>query len=167
MPQREITLWGRCPETGLTLKSRVDLLQMRPGEAADIILDVKSSAAETLVDFGKTSARLRYDWKMAHYRRCYRLATGRNAEVWLIGAFKKSPREAIALRMPNIVLQGAEHNLLARLREIAECERTGKWPGRAGGRTALDMPWPEWALTIPDDEDWGDADTDNKEGKDA
>jgi hypothetical protein len=157
-----LTLSGKCPETGLLLKARIDAVQLRPNESADVILDVKTAAAETLVDFGKASARFRYDWQMAHYRRCYRLATGRNAEVVMLAVFKSAPCEAIALRMPNIVLQGAEDQVLARLREIAECERTGKWPGRAGGRTALDMPWPEWALTIPEDMDWGGCEDENE-----
>ncbi len=148
----EVTGIWRDAKTGLLCKLRLD----RDIGRAAIHADVKTCRSAHASAFRRHAVQMGYPLKCAWYRRGMK-ELGRPAiGSVLIAAEKKRPHgvQLFLVSEANIgALQGViDRNLL----RIAECERTGVWPGYDSGMRELEMkPW-EIEETGADAHDDGD-----------
>lgn len=138
--KRELTVISRDPATGLLLRCRIDILP-----SGNIIPDIKSTLDASPEGFGRQVWNLEYGMQAAHYLKVYNIANPQDKRTeFMFYAFEKEPPYLSAFYVtPYMVIQYYQRILRARLYVIANCMKTGVWPGypeREGRR------WPEFEL---------------------
>lgn len=124
--QRELTVIAQDPATGLLLRARFDVVPN-----ANIHADLKSAMDGSPEGFGKSAWDLGYGFQAAHYLHVWNLARPddqRHEFVFLVQ--EKDPPYLSAMYVtPHSLIEYCDKILRARRYVIAECMRTGKWPG--------------------------------------
>ena len=129
--------------TGLYCKARPDWVHTL-ADGRDIILDLKTTADCSPVEFSRSVAKWGYHRQDAHYSAGWKAATGRDVAAFIFAAVSgEYPAMAAAYQLDDETrAQGAEE--VAELLELhALCQRTNHWPGVAEGVTLLSLP--AWA----------------------
>ena len=122
----EQSIFATCPRTGLMLKCRPDYLH----HGMWLIIDGKTTTSAAPAVFGKSIWTYGYHIQAAFYRRVYALATGGSAPDFVLFAQEKSwPYLSKPYRVPADALAYADELIDDALIRMAECERTGIWPG--------------------------------------
>ena len=123
--------------TGLLCKSRIDLLLLT-------IIDLKTTKTKVADDRALTriASRFGYHISMAARQDAISTLTGETPDVKLIFVEQLPPYDVRVKSLPDIVMgQGYDiwQNLLSM---VADCERTGIWPGCDAGESELQV-WDE------------------------
>jgi len=136
--------------TGLRCKALIDL--WRPLAVA--VSDLKSVGSTALHAVQSQAIKLGWDVQMAHYRAGVLAVYGVDPVCSLICVETSAPHDVAVFPMTAAMLDLGERKRRQALETIAECKRTGLWPGRHPEPVDLDPP--AWAL--PSDELGGDED---------
>jgi len=137
--QAETSVVWQDEETGVLLKIRPDWLV---ADAA--IVDVKSAVDASRDGFSRACATYGYAISAAMYRTGVRAVMG-NALPFRFIVLEKGRPFAVALyEADSDFLRRGERDFRKALRVLAECRRTGDWPGYQRGETAL-IGLPAWA----------------------
>lgn len=132
--------------TGVRCKCRVDWL-------TTIIGELKTTRTADPWLFGAIAARLGYHGQQAWYQRGVKAVLGVELPAVMFVVESAPPHDVIVYRLDEDALVAGHQEVDHLLGIYAECERTGKWPGRFSTEQALRLP--QWAA--PDEEDGLDA----------
>lgn len=141
-PLIEATLIWNDPASGVVCKARPDNLQM----AAGIMIDIKTTESAHPSKFATSCVNYGYFDQAAHYQNGVKALTGVLVEPWLIPVETEPPHAVACYRIADDSSDD-ETMLTARMRvayalgKIAECEKSGKWPGYTGDRVCAPTWW--------------------------
>jgi hypothetical protein len=138
----EASVFWRDEATGLLCRARADGLR----RADRVVVDVKTTLDASPDEFARGAGKWKHHWQEAFYRAGLASAPGGFvADRFVFIAVERDAPNLIGLYelSPSAVAQG-EREVMAALREYAECERTGIWPGYAEQVVMLDLP--AWAM---------------------
>ena len=126
-------------ETGLRCKARLDAVSAI-GRASAIV-DLKSTTDASPEGFARQVASLGYHVQAAHYLDGWR-ALGGDAGTFVFIAIEKAAPYAVAVyELDTEALAVGEAKRRGLLDTLAECQRTGRWPGYQTQTISL----PKWA----------------------
>jgi len=126
--------WTNGP-TGLKCKGRTDA--QKPG----ILIDLKGCGSVVAHDFAREAAKNGYHLQLAHYIDGIKTITGiPPAKVIIIAVETKAPYDVAVYEIPREPLQQAAEELAYALETLAECLKTGKWPGVCPKEEELHFP---------------------------
>jgi exodeoxyribonuclease VIII len=128
--------------TGLACKARLDWVG--PG----VLVDLKTARTVEARQFGAMAARLLYHVQMAHYRAGL-MAWGIDVPTKIIAVENTAPYDVAVFDVDEHALYAGEEQRRELLDRVAECTRSGLWPGRYADALPLELP--SWVF--PDDED--------------
>ncbi len=136
--ETEVSLVADCPETGLRLKSRLDLLM------PDRIVDLKTTRAGD--DFEREIVNFHYARQAAFYQDMVYACLGVRLPVWFVAVEKSEPYLVRAAPMAEEDIDEGRREMMIALRRIAAGQETGKWAGydaplrwRTTGRSVVDL----------------------------
>lgn len=142
----EVSMFVRDPATGQRLKIRPDLAVMPCQSFQDgLIIDGKSTMDASPAVFSRQVWNLDYGLQAAFYTRVYQQALktrGRPTFLWLAQE-KERPFASKYYAAGADLLAHYDSVIDALLPRVAECHRTGVWPGYGEGVETLAMP--AWA----------------------
>lgn len=138
-------------ETGLACKGRVDYL------TPTLVVDLKSTRAETVDGFAREVAGRLYHGQLAFYidgAIAARRVSADVAQASVIGIQTVEPFDVIPARLGSEWLERGRSLYRGLLRRYADCQAAGWWPGLAPG--VVDLRVPPWAAGGEDNEqgDW-------------
>ena len=137
-------------QTGLPCKALIDL--WRPASAG--VDDLKSVGTTDRRALEGQIIRLGWDVQMAHYLAGVRALYGVEAVASLICVETAAPHDVAVLTFSPLLVEHGERKRREALELLAECKRTGLWPGRYTSPVEVDPP----AWDMPSDELGGDDD---------
>lgn len=147
----EVTLeWQLAPELGSRpAKSRVDWLTRIDGRP--YLVGLKTARDCRHFKFASQAASLGYHLSWAYYFDAYKAIRDEDPGLIEIVVESAAPHDVAVYRIPNdIILQGREEYWEC-AKILAECERTGIWPGCVPNEEDLTLP--SWAYQQDEDVD--------------
>lgn len=136
----EVTAEWTDAQTGLACRCRFDYLRAGGG-----IVELKTARASHPRAFFREAARRYYHAQLAMQADGYEACTGEpHASVHVIAVEKSPPYDVCVYAIGPETLDAGRRKVDAWLRVVAECTRTGTWPG-AGGDADVAMQLPAWA----------------------
>lgn len=141
----EVTL--RWDLDGRPCKGRVDWLTHMDGEP--VIVGLKTARDCRPFMFSSAAARLGYHLQWSWYFDGYRAIKRRTPRMVEIVVESAPPHAVVAYVIPEDVLDQGRDEYQELLRQLAICERDGRWPGPA--ETELVLSLPSWVYGSEDD----------------
>ena len=136
---REVSIVAKCPDTGLDVKCRPDILP----ENGDSIIDLKSCRDASVFGFGKDAASFGYHQKAAWYLWVCELAGIERQFFWWVAIESKWPHEVNCYFMhkdDDVLTTAREWNRM-QLEKLSGCMETDIWPRSCeGGMMRLQVP---------------------------
>lgn len=145
----EIGLGWKDERTGLACKLRADWLTVD-----GMAVDLKSTRSAELRNFGRSAWHFGYFHQVDFYSRGIGAATGRKPEdvpFLLIAVESDAPHDVSVFEPCPESRHAAREEVDRLLDQLAECERTKKWPGRYTGTQLLKAPA---YVLMSEDDDW-------------
>lgn len=139
-PMEAVAVWEDA-ETGLRCKAKLD--KFIPGVLA---LDLKTTANASKDAFGYMVNKHGYHRQAAHYIDGFEALTGEETPFVFV-AVENTPPHAVGMYSLDVetISVGRSQNRRI-LRQIAECKKTGVWPGYPDKVEELSLP--SWALKL-------------------
>ena len=124
-------------ETGLLRRGRADGIH-RPYR---LLMDIKSTEDASPGAFAHTCRAYRYDWQDGWYRDGIAATLGWQPEgFFFIAVEKEEPWLCKVYEISPHQVDEGRQEVAQMLRDYAECERSGVWPGYGDGVEVLDLP---------------------------
>lgn len=142
----ELSISWTHKRTGFQCKARIDWL-------CSALVDLKTTADPSPRLFSGTAARFGIHAQLAFYSAAL-AAVGLSAPAKLIVAQSVEPYDVCVYSVSDEVLIHGEQRYETALDQLAECRRTGRWPGLAPDEE-IPLHLPSWAM--PDYEDGDEA----------
>ena len=138
MTASEVSYAVTDPVTGLGLQCRFDL----EAEWSRIFADVKTARDASAWAFGKQAYDLGYYRSHAFYRYVHKLWCGEDdiSEYLYLVIETEPPFETAVFRLDEPAMQLGADSVNHLLGVLAECNRTGEWPGRSNTVQPLSLP---------------------------
>jgi hypothetical protein len=122
-------------------KSRLDWVAPSTGA----ILDLKTTARGVgQREFGRSAAEHGWYGQGAMYAAGFEAATGIALPYFLIAVEAEAPFDVCVYRLNGLELELGRSRYRSYLARIAECRKTGRWPGQ--GEEVQDLILPTWAM---------------------
>lgn len=148
--EREVGVTWRDKDTGLDCKARLDLITERA------IVDLKSARSIDRRLFGSAAARYGYHGQGAFYHDGLLTARKADRPVALVAVEKAAPFDVgVFVLEPDGALYAGQEVYKELLGRVAECRKSGKWPGRYDREQVLELP--RWVFDDGDDDDIADG----------
>lgn len=145
--ENELTVLARHEETGLLLKSRLDLFRPQ----FKLIGDLKTCRSAAYKLFASDMAKLGYDLQAAFYTHVAKLA-GLDVEHFAFIALEKTrPFLPDAFRVVDHLIEAAWGACERLLREFKQCQEAGEWPGYSNEFRDIDVPTWRYETLFGDD----------------
>lgn len=142
----EVTLQWTDEKTGLACKARADILN------GGTLGDLKTARTIDEREFAANAYRLGYFGQAAFYASGAEAVFGERPDGCCFIAVESDPPHDVAVyEIDDDSLYCAENEVRQLLNLVADCERTGKWPGRYEQRQILRAP--AWAYPSEDEMD--------------
>lgn len=133
----ELTATWTDAATGLRCKARPDWL---PG-SGDVLIDLKTSTTIDGRRFGNLAARMGYHCQLAHYKAGLEACGHPVERVVLVAVESAAPYDVAVFELDNDALQAGREKVDELLARLAECQASGRWPGRYEAERALELPF--------------------------
>lgn len=142
--QTEVGIVWVDEASGLTCKARADaLLELDP----PILLDIKTTTNARPDAFNVSVAKYGYHRQAAMLVDGYRAVTGKSAAAVFLPIEKEPPHGIAVLSMTAAAMDVGRMEYRALLMQLAECRRTGHWPGYDESTVPVDLP--SWYRVMP------------------
>lgn len=138
----EVSIVWDDEDTGLRCKGRIDWL------AKGLFLDLKTCEVASNRAVSAMAMRYGYFTQMAFYADGLEKLYKRKHEAWIIAVEKEPPHGMGRYRVHELGIEWGRKSYKAALSVIAECEKSGVWPGYADG----ELSPPESAIRELNDE---------------
>jgi exodeoxyribonuclease VIII len=136
----EISAFCTCPDTGVLMKARFDLLTDN-----GVAVDLKTTQDASREAFAKSVYNYRYHCQAAFYSRVYEIITGEPLERFEFLAVESDPPHAtLAHHLDSEALEFGRVEIMRDLETYAQCCAAGEWPGY--DKTDEALPLPAWAI---------------------
>jgi hypothetical protein len=122
--------------TGLACKAKPDAVH-------SAVVDVKSTSTIDERQFLANATRLGYFGQLAFYRRGYRTLTKLSLPCAILAVEVDAPHDIGVFVIDEDSLRVADEEITRLLAKVAECRKSGEWPGRY--QKAQTMVLPDWA----------------------
>lgn len=123
----EVSIYLR-DEVGLSLKGRIDRLQLSDEKA--LIVDLKTTQSASPREFQRTAANLKYDLQAAWYHNLVSAAyPGKSVEFYFVAVERKRPYAISVFRASDALLESGRRKMRKALDLFAQCETLEYWPG--------------------------------------
>jgi hypothetical protein len=143
----------RADFDGAPFKALIDLLPDEDSPYGDAIVDVKRlSQVETLEDVLRACRKLKYNRQGGLYRAMARELGVKRKRFILFIVPQAGPITPCVLDLDRIMLDNGVRDLWRMSERMAECERTGVWPGRFDGVKEIKQADPTWDWTEAEEE---------------
>jgi hypothetical protein len=142
----EVSVTWADAATGLDCKARLDWLG-RAGKP--FYVDLKTSKETEAGAFGRTAARLLYHGQLAMQGMGLAANDIGGYGAVIVAVENEPPHDVAVFELSDDDLYAGETKVAELLARVAECRRTGAWPGRYAGPQPLRLP--SWALDLSDD----------------
>lgn len=123
---------------GHSCRGRIDWLTEIDGE--HVLVGLKSARDCRLYQFGKQAANLAYHLQWAYYFDGWKAITGKAPRMVEIVVEAKPPHAVTVYQIPDDVLQQGTEEYLELLEQLAECQRTNRWPGPSPVEQIMVLP---------------------------
>ena len=120
--------------TGLPCKARLDAA--KPGA----VIDLKSARDVAPRAFGRQSAALDYPGQLAHYGAAWSAETDDLPDLYIIAVESEAPHDVAVYQLDDVAIRSALGRRRRYLDAVAECSRSGRWPGQVPELSPLDIP---------------------------
>jgi len=139
----QATLIWDCPITGMRMKGRPDLLELK---SHAVIADLKTTRSIEYHAFRSDFSKYNYHWQMCLYGNAIiELGLCETFEAWII-AVDKTPPHGVACRpVSDASLEVAAAELKKLLLKYAECALSDHWPAHDEHERPLELP--RWRMT--------------------
>ena len=151
---------NRCPVTEVSgiieiqppsntlkpIKFKVRWDRLPYGAYWDVLVDLKTTSAKTLNEFGKSIYNFGYMRQAAAYMHAAEVLTGRRPEHFVIIAVqnrKRPPFGVATIRMEDHHIKAGWDELMFGVHQYAKCEQSGNWPCFPDEVVPSELP--EWA----------------------
>lgn len=132
----EVLQWTD-PYTRLPCKARLDW-HIR---SRDVLLDLKTTKSIEMRSFGRDIANFTYHGQLAHYANGLEYARGWYPQRQIFVAVEKEPPHDVLVCVLDEEAKELARNTVGTLLErVAECQRTGSWPGRYTEEQTAQLP---------------------------
>lgn len=136
----EVSAFVTCPETGVFLRARYDLLTDN-----GVAVDLKTTQDASREGFAKSVVNYRYHVQDAHYSRVYELITGEPLERFeFLAVESDAPHATLSHNLDAEAKQIGHAELMRDLHRYAQCCADGEWP--AYESTDEPLPLPAWKV---------------------
>lgn len=136
----EISAWAEDPETGVTVRGRIDWLR------DNAIVDVKTSAKPVdPMQWERTAWDLRYGLQAWWYSRVLELNGEPERPFLWVALSKEAPHEVYVHSASAELLERGREDGERALRIYADALLTGEWPGLADATEIHETGLPRWA----------------------
>lgn len=136
----EVSAWAEDPETGVTMRGRIDWLR------DNAIVDVKTSAKPVdPMQWERTAWDLRYGLQAWWYSRVLELNGEPERPFLWVALSKEAPHEVYVHQASAELLERGREDAEQALRTYADCQLTGHWPGLADHEQIHPTGLPRWA----------------------
>jgi len=133
----EMSFFGTCPDTGMTLKCRPDRI------IGSTLVDVKTCGDIGI--FEKSVANYNYHIQAAFYLDVFELATGTKPKNFLFVAVEKqAPFDCAVIQLSPDYIELGRKQYREALKEMKQCQESGEFPGMMNGKEVLTMTAPYW-----------------------
>lgn len=143
--QTEVTLLGEIE--GVKCKARLDSVNLRLNQ----LLDLKTCTDASQRGFGRQFANLHYGFQLAFYRELYRQNFDREPDVNILAVETSGDYDRVNYPIPECALDVGFSQVRETMRRYKQAKQTNSWPGLDGGKDAVQLYIPQWAM-----EDAGD-----------
>lgn len=127
----EVSVFVKCPNTGLNLKCRFDKLMINRPRA----VDYKTTTGATHLAFGTSVRKFGYHYQDAFYSYVYELAFGRTLDEFIfIAQEKTSPFSIGCYYLSQDDRDEGRALLIERLKRLRYCTDNDFWPDINGGK---------------------------------
>lgn len=145
--EKELSFFAKDPITGLTLKAKIDGINLREQR----VLDYKTDQSANPLNFAKKCARLKYHVSAAHYIYVVELATGQKITKFdFIVQEKSRPYLCTTLSLSEWDIEESTRYHRELLNKISVALRSNEWPGYESKGDALVLP--PWAYEFEDED---------------
>lgn len=133
----EVPMQWQDLATGIACKARTDWIQ----PPRRVVLELKTTRSIEMTLFGFDVRRYRYAGQLSFYAQGVTAALGWAPERLVIVAVEKSPPYDVGVfELDTSARQHGANEAHEALSRLAECRRTGRWPGRYSERQTLLIP---------------------------
>lgn len=134
--ERELTILWIHEETGLLVKSRIDIYPFRDR----LVVDLKTAKEAHRSGFKKAIGSYGYDEQAACYMKaCQSVGLEARGTVF-IAVEKEPPYDVYSWQLAGAAITDGWTNLQHKFAAYAECVNSGKWPGPPGRTQLIDVP---------------------------
>lgn len=138
----EVSAYWRDAASGVRCRCRPDWVHRSGGGV--ILVDVKTAGNADPREFGRSILNWNYHVQAAFYSDGYEAASGLSVHGFIFAACEKEwPYAAAACMLGEEDLEMGRRRYRRNLATIAECQRTGEWPGWGDNVHLLQLP--AWA----------------------
>jgi hypothetical protein len=142
----EVTIVWRDPTTGILCKGRLDWLST---SVPDVYLEIKTARDVSPWAFQSAYARMQYHLQAAFYSDGYEQITGRTLYAKCAAVESSEPHDVVVYDVAEALDVGRDAYRLL-LEQLAECRKTGVFPGIARGSEMV-LRLPRWAAAEDED----------------
>lgn len=136
----EVSAWATDPETGVTMRGRIDWLR------DNAIVDFKTSAKPVdPIQWERTAWDYRYGLQAWWYTRTLELNGEPERPFLWVALSKDAPHEVYVHQASAELLDRGRQDAEHALRLYADCQLTGHWPGLANDQQIHPTGLPRWA----------------------
>jgi hypothetical protein len=122
------------PDTGIPCKARLDAC--KPGA----VIDLKTARDVSPRAFGRAASALDYPGQLGHYGAAWAAETGDIADLYIIAVESDDPHDVAVYQIDHVATHAGLQRRRRYLDTLAECQRTGRWPGQVPDLYPLDIP---------------------------
>jgi hypothetical protein len=137
--RKEVSVYAKDDETGLTLRSRFDLMPEEP-----VLFDLKSIQDARPHSWMRDCAKFRYHVQAAFYVDMKSRVGLASQDFVFIAQEKDAPFNVMTYQVSGLTMTKGRSEYRRLLNQFAECKKTGEWPGYSDKMEPFDIPL--WAL---------------------
>lgn len=134
----EVSVLWKDAATGRKCKGRIDWITHVDG--IDCLVGLKTTKDGDFRAFQNQAAKLLYHLQWAFYYDGYASATGREARVVELVVESPAPHDVVPYIVPSHVLEVGREHYRELLAKLDDCEKSGRWPGRADREQIFELP---------------------------
>lgn len=139
----EQSMFWTDPETGISLRGRVDKVATLGDGRSHALVDLKSTVSAAPEAFARSVWNYGYHVQRACYVAGWQVLTGEECEFVLVAAEKEPPYLTAVYTLDDLAVEVGHEQFRRALDTYLRCTESGEWPGYATDITTL--PSPRWA----------------------